>query len=264
MGQLEMQLFAYAQLRGKDMIKTGELSPALGITGKQERELLSRMARSSLIIRLKRGLYLVPSRMPSGGRWGVSEYMILPKLMAELKGEYQLSGPTAFNYYGYDEQVPNKVYVYNNRISGRRTIGVIEFLFIKVGDNRLGSTKTIKTPEDFKVPMVSRARALLDAVYDWRRYNTIPRAYEWIASSMKKYPDIADEIIDCALRFGNQGTIRRIGYFLELLGASEKRIKKMKRALRSSKSLIPYIPGRPARGTINRDWGLIINERSTP
>ena len=264
MGQMEMQLFAYAQLRGKDIIKTGELIPALGITGKQERELLSRMARSGLIIRLKRGVYLVPSRMPAGGRWGVSEYLILPKLMAELKGKYQLSGPTAFNYYGYDEQVPNKVYVYNNRISGRRTIGGIEFLFIKVGDSRLGSTKTIKTPEGFKVPMVSRARALLDAVYDWSRYNTIPRAYEWIASSVEKQPDIADGIIDCALRFGNQGTIRRIGYLLELLSAPDRRLNRIKRALRSSKSLIPYIPGRQAKGTTNRAWGLIVNERTSP
>jgi len=255
-----MQLLAYSQFKRKDIIRTGEVFPALGITGKQERELLSRMARAGLIVRLKRGLYLVPSRMPAGGRWGVSEYLLLPKLMSEFNGSYQLCGPTAFNYYGLYDQVPNQVYVYNNCISGRRTIADIGFVFIKVAEDRLGATKQIKTPEGFAVPIASKARALIDAVYDWRRFNTLPQAYKWIASNLRGKPAITDEIIDCSLRFGNQATIRRIGYLLDQCGTPENMLKRLKQALRSSKSLVPYNPGSPARGRINRDWGLIVNE----
>lgn len=137
---------------------------------------------------------------------------------------------------------------------------MFEFIFIKVTKDRLGATKQIETPEGFVVPISSKARALIDAVYDWRRFNTLPQAYEWIALSLRENPAIADEITDCSLRFGNQATIRRIGYLLDQCGTPKNMLKRLKQALRSSKSLIPYIPGSPARGKITRDWGLIINE----
>ena len=259
LGPLEMQLLAYVQLRKKDMLCIGEMSSVLGISSKQEWRLLSRMASSGLIIRLKRGVYLVPPRMPAGGRWAVSEYFILSKLMAVLDGKYQISGPNAFNFYGYDDQVPNRVYVYNNRIYGEKNIGGIEFLFIKTSDRRLGSIRKFKTSDGMEAIMASRARALLDAIYDWSRYNTIPRAYGWIVSSVKKDFGFADELVTVTLKFGNKGTLRRIGYLLNLCGIADKKLTKLKRKIGSSKSLIPWIPGKEAKGTINRDWGLIIN-----
>jgi len=259
LGSLEMQLLAYVQLRKKDMIQTGEMSSILSISSKQEWELLSRMARSGLIIRLKRGVYLVPLRMPSGGRWAVSEYFILSKLMTVLGGKYQISGPNAFNFYGYDDQVPNRVYVYNNKIFGEKNIGGVEFVFIKTSDSRLGSIRKFKTPDGEEAIMASRARMLLDAIYDWSRYNSLPRAYEWVASSIEKESGIAEELIVITLKFGNKGTMRRIGYLLALCGVADVQLKKLKRKLGSSKSLIPWIPGQAEKGSINRDWGLIVN-----
>ena len=259
LGSLEMQLLAYVQLLKKDLIRTGEVSPIIGISSKQERELLSRMARSGLIIRLKRGIYLVPPRMPSGGRWAVSEYFILSKLMAVLSGKYQISGPNAFNFYGYDDQVPNRVYVYNNRIFGEKNIGGTEFVFIKTSDSRLGSINKLKTPDGVEAIMASRPRALLDAIYDWSRYNTIPRAYGWVVSSIEKESEFAQELVATTLKYGNKATVRRIGYLLSLCGVADVQLTKLKRKLGSSKSLIPWIPGRDGKGSINRDWGLIIN-----
>lgn len=123
LGKLEMQLLAYAQLRKKEFIFSGEIAVALEIHAEQEWKLLNRMATSGLIIRLKRGIYLVPSRMPAGGRWTVSGYYILSKLMEVLKGRYQTSGPSAFNFHGFDDQIPNRIYVYNDRIFGEKEIG---------------------------------------------------------------------------------------------------------------------------------------------
>ena len=259
LGSLEMQLLAYVQLRKQDMICTGDMSPVLGISSKQEWELLSRMAVSGLIIRLKRGVYLVPPRMPAGGRWAASDYFILSKLMTVLQGKYQVSGPNAFNFYGYDDQIPNRVYVYNNRIFGDKNIGGVEFVFIKTFDRRLGSTRKFKTPDGVEAVMASKARALMDAIYDWSRYNTIPRGYSWIASSVGKEPGLAKELIAVTLKFGNKGTMRRIGYLLALCGVADDQLARLKRKLGSSKSLIPWIPGKDAKGSVNRYWGIIIN-----
>jgi hypothetical protein len=33
----------------------------------------------------------------------------------------------------------------------------------------------------------------------------------------------------------------------------------MKRHLGSAKSLIPWIPGQAAKGSVNKEWGVIVN-----
>ena len=254
-----MQLLAYAQLRKKEFISSGEIAAALAINAEQEWKLLNRMATSGLIIRLKRGAYLVPSHMPAGGRWTVSGYYILSRLMEVLKGRYQISGPSAFNFHGFDDQIPNRIYVYNDRIFGEKEIGGTDFVFIKTNIKRLGSTKNLKTPDGIDAVMVTKTRALVDAVYDWSRYNTLPRAYGWIAETLKKDQAIAEKLIGDALKYGNKGTVKRIGYWLAQLGVSDDRLSKMKRQPGSAKSLIPWIPGQEVKGSVNKEWGLIVN-----
>jgi len=211
LGKFEMQLLAYAQLRQKEFITSGEMATALGTSAEQEWKLLNRMATSGLVIRLKRGVYLVPSRMPAGGRWTVSGCYILAKLREVLKGQYQISGPSAFNFHGFDDQIPNRSYVYNDRIFGEKKIGGSDFVFMKTDAKRLGSTKSMKTPDGIEAIMVTRSRALVDAVYDWSRYNALPGAYGWISDSLKKEPSLTQQLIADTLQYGNKGTVRRIG-----------------------------------------------------
>ena len=87
--------------------------------------LLSRLERAGLIARVWRGLYLVPRRLPLGGKWSPDEALALNTLMAAKQGRYQICGPNAFNFHGFDEQNPARVYAYHNRISGERQIGTV-------------------------------------------------------------------------------------------------------------------------------------------
>ena len=123
----------------------------------------------------------------------------------------------------------------------------------------MGSTKRLKTPDDIDAVMVTKTRALVDAVYDWSRYNTLPRAYGWIAETLKKDPFIIENLIGDSLQYGNKGTVKRIGYCLAQLDIADDQLSRMKRQLGSAKSLIPWIPGQAAKGSINKEWGLIVN-----
>lgn len=58
-----------------------------------------------------------PSQIPAAGRWSPGEYVALAKLMEDRGARYQICGPSAFNFHGLDEQVPQITYAYNNRIS---------------------------------------------------------------------------------------------------------------------------------------------------
>jgi len=92
-------------------------------------------------------------------------------LMETPGGKSQVCGPNAFNRYGFDERVPNRLYVYNNRIPGERRIGGVTLMLIKVADARFGGTDRFATPDGVTAVFVCRVRSLLDAVYDWWRFS---------------------------------------------------------------------------------------------
>ncbi len=260
LGELSSRFFAYVQLKQKDTVRTGELSSVLGITESQERSLFHRLADTGWIVRLKRGVYLVPPRIPAGGKYSPGIALILQKLMLEQNGKYQICGPTAFNFYGFDDQIPNVTYVYNNRISGRRTIGSLEFQFTKVADRRLGAINTVQAQNGGEIIYSSRVRTLMDAVYDWSRFNSLPRGYVWIRQEINQDPKLVSKLVEATNRYGNQATIRRIGYLLDTLSQPSEIIKRFQRQLSNSRALIPWIPVKPARGRVNRKWGVIVND----
>lgn len=246
-------------MRGRTTVRTGELRKILALTPLQERNLLSRLARAGWIARVRRGLYLVPRTLPLGGKWSPDEVLALNTLMEDVKGRYQICGPNAFNRYGFDEQVPARVYAYNNRISGERSVGAVRLVLIKVSDERLGGTEEAETRDGQLAVYAARARALVDAVYDWARFNSLPRGYKWIRSELEKKRVNGPELVDMTLRYGDIGTVRRIGMLLEQVGVDSRLLRKLEKELPESSSLIPWIPGLPKRGSINRRWGVVVN-----
>lgn len=262
LGPQETRFFAYMQMRERYAVRAGEIARPLGLTRDQGRELFRRLARGRLIVRVRPGLYLVPKRLPLGGSWSPDEILALNTLMEDRDGRYQICGPNAFNRYGFDEQVPNRIYAYNNRISGERTIGSVQLTLIKVADSRLGDTQSINTDDGLVAVYSSRTRTLIDAVYDWSRFNSLPRAYGWIRNDLAKKRATAAEIVAATRRYGDKGTVRRIGVLLERIGVESRLLRRLEKALPPSTGFIPWIPTQPKRGTINRRWGVVVNEEA--
>lgn len=149
---------------------------------------------------------------------------------------------------------------YNNRISGNRTVGAIALKLIKVADRRLGETEEVRNWEGDVEVWSSRVRTLVDAVYDWSRFNTLPRAYRWIRVDLAEGKVKPEELVRVTLRYGDVGTIRRMGALLEREGVEERLLRKLQRRLRSTSSPIPMAPRLPKRGKIDPRWGVVWNE----
>jgi predicted transcriptional regulator of viral defense system len=260
MGELERRLFAYLQLRGKTTVRAGELAGPLRLSAVQERNLLSRLAKAGWIARVQRGLYLAPDKLPLGGIWTPDAAQALNALMAERGGRYQICGLSAFNFYDFDDQIPNRVIAYNNRIYGERTIGAVALILIKVADRRLGATGRVRMGSGEVAIYSSRARTLVDAVYDWSRFGTLPRAFDWIRAELRAGRVDAADLVRLTLRYGDVGTIRRIGALLDRLKVQAPIQAGLERALKPSTSLIPWIPTRPKRGRVDRRWGIVWND----
>ena len=262
LGQIESRFFAFTQMRGLTTVRAGKLEKPLGLTAPQERKLLSRLAKAGMIARVWRGLYLVPPRLPLGGSWSPDEELVLNTLMEDRRGRYQICGPNAFNRYGFDNQMPARVYVYNNQVSGERTIGAVTLTLIKVADNRLGDVEKVRTSTGLMIAYSSRVRTLVDAVYDWARFNSLPRGYKWICCELTSERVSPTALVNVTLRYGNIGVIRRMGALLEQEGVDAALLRKLERSLRPTTSVIPWIPTLPKRGTVNRRWGVVLNEQT--
>jgi predicted transcriptional regulator of viral defense system len=262
LGEIERRLFAYAQMRGRTTLRSGDLVAPLKLSEDGERRLLSRLARAGWIVRVRRGLYLVPPRLPLGGTWSPSEALAINTLMQDRRGRYQICGPNAFNRYGFDEQIPARVYAYNDRLSGERMIGAVALTLIKVTADRLGATEKLETADGEVVIYSARARTLVDAVYDWSRFGSLPRGFGWIRAELDAGRVEAMELVGLTLRFGDVGTIRRMGALLDREGVDARLLRRLDRALKPTRSAIPWIPTRPKRGTIDRRWGIVWNENA--
>lgn len=260
LGHLETQVLAFAQMRQLRAIRTDELAKSLHRSSQQMQEVVTRLARGGFVVRVRRGLYLVPPRLPLGGTWSPDPILAINALMESRDACYQVCGPNAFNRYGFDEQVPARFYVYNTRLSGDRTIGSVEMTLIKVADARLGDTEEFTTSEGITAIYSSRVRTLVDAVYDWSRFNSLPRAYEWIRQEVSNGQVTAADLARTAAKYGNQATRQRIGFLLEREGASRSALATLRRSLPPSASIIPWNPIGSKRGTVNRRWQVILNE----
>lgn len=259
LGPLETQFFAYVQLRQLKMVRTGQVAEALQFSVEQERTLLNRLSRSSLIARVRRGLYLVPPRLPLGGKWTPSEALALWALMEDKNGRYQICGPNTFNRYGFDNQIPARIYAYNNRISGNRKVGSLAITLIKVADSRLGDTDTVRGTDDPPIVYSSRARTLVDAVYDWARFNSLPTAFRWIQDELSSDRVTLPELVNCTIKYGDVGTIRRIGALLDRSEVSQEWVSRLEKRLPPTTGWIPWNPAAPKRGSLNRRWAVVIN-----
>ena len=123
----------------------------------------------------------------------------------------------------------------------------------------MGTPRRSTTRDGLIVVYSSRVRTLLDAVYDWARFGSLPHGYQWIRRELAERRVTPAALVATTLRYGDRGTIRRMGALLESCGVRTGLVRELSDALPGTSGTIPWIPTRPKRGTLNRRWGLIMN-----
>ena len=163
-GELELKLLAYIQLTKSKIVKTGDMVNVLGITQQRENNLLSNLNKKGIVLRLTTGYYLIPDKISPTSNAMISEMETLFYLMKYYDAKYMVSGPTAIYYYGFTTQIPNRIYVYNDKIYGDRQIGGSSFVFMKTSIKRLKGAEFVTANKGSNIPYVSKARLLIDIV----------------------------------------------------------------------------------------------------
>ena len=177
--------------------------------------------------------------------------------------KFYISGPAIFNLYGYSDQVSPWFTVYNSSLSKRLYILQYHLDFVKTASSRLGAVRKIKAydgaGEAVWAPCGSPERVLLDAVHDYKKYGTLPKAYEWISRALKDKKITPAKLADAAAKHGNISSQKRVGWILDRL-APEKALRALRKKAAGSNFLAALDP-KNRRGAVNKKWGVIENVR---
>lgn len=260
LGPVSAALVSLWQTDGRTVVRPDPTDRAkLKITAKQEREALFRLCRSGWIARIQKGVYLVHKGVDLQARFRPSPFRIIQELMTLHSGNYQIVGPAAFRYHGWLADDATSIHVYNDRISRRlRTEGrTIEF--IKVASGRLGDVERAALEGGCDVTFSSRLRSLIDAVYEWDRFASLPDAFVWLWDEVEKHAGAANALAQLGVRYGNVGTQRRLGKALEVGSANPTTLALILSQLPPTTAKIPWAPSLPSRGMADRRWGLVLN-----
>ena len=261
LGPLGMRFFAWTQLEQKDQVQTGDFARVSGLSSKQEADLFYKLSSKGFILKLWRGIYLVPKRIPIDGQYTPSPYLIISKYMRNKDAKFQISGPAIFNSYGYSNQISSWFTVYNNKFSKRCYIKQYRIDFVKIVTKRLGDVKQVVSyDEDQSEPafISSAEQTLLDAVYDYKKFGTLPKAYDWIFYSLKYKKIDPKKLVNTTIKYGNTMTQKRIGWLLDELKLSKRMTNQIQRKIPQTKFLVPLDP-KNNKGPINQKWNVIEN-----
>jgi|694.fasta_scaffold59106_4 predicted transcriptional regulator of viral defense system len=261
---LEEEAIAFAQERGNQFVRAGELATALQLSPLQEKRLLFELTRKPLIASVRDGLYLFPKKTPLGGIWTPDEATAINALMVDCGGQYQITGLSAFKRYGYSNQMAVRATIYNDMVRGDRRVGNVEMTLVKVRDERLGDTESYCTADGERIIFSSRARTLVDAVSDWQRFDTLPEAYQWIYRDISKGRVTAWELALSAVQYGGRNAVRRIGAMLQEMGVSEAVLSRLDKAVGRTRNPLLFVPSGVKIGKLANRWGVTLNNRRNP
>ncbi len=262
LGPLGAKFFSLMQTRNQNLVKLGELQTVLKLTPGQEQTLLKRLADNGFLLRLQKGVYLVPKKLPAGGSWRPNDYYVIDQFMKLSNAKYYIGGFSAVYYHGLVQQVVDQFTIYNDKYTGIKNFGQLRVSFIKVSKKRIAGYTRVSVPNSGTVNMATLAKTLVDLIQDWSRYMLLEEAYTWMTQACKE-TEFLQELILLVSKVANKVTIRRIAYWLWRNGVSQKKLMPLIQQLSPVKDYIVLYPNKQKIGNKNKKWWVLDNGEQT-
>jgi len=239
---------------------------ALGLNASQLRWVLSQLARSGWIARIKRGVYAVQSPLLSTE---LHPYAIAAALVEPMA----ISHWSALAHHGLTTQIPPMVQASTpravvtpemrtgqaHRPRGRavwRVLG-LEFEFIRVKPEHFFGFQQEWVSQWHRVSITDPERTVLDMVARPRVFGTIGTAIETIEAHLDQLN--LEKLVGYALRYDVGAVIKRLGWILETLGVPTAVIEPLRAY--PVRSYYPLDPTGPPGGLPIARWKVRDNLR---
>ena len=175
------------------------------------RVILSRMEDDGQVERLERGKYMVVPLSARKGGYTLNEFVI----GSELVDPHAISYWSALNYHGLTEQIPGTVFVQTTSRKKRRDLSIfgVRYLIIKISESRFFGFEKAWL-ENFPVCITDMEKTVVDCLDRPEYCGGVIEVAKALNNEVLDY----DRLSRYAVRMGNSGVIRRLGYLCDHLG----------------------------------------------
>lgn len=242
----EIAILTRLEFDGKEIYTKKEIISFCGSSQKAAYLIKKLLEKNRLKKIIKNVYFFVPMKAPQG-IWAGNEYLVAKALARGAK--YYIGYSTAFNSYGFTDQVAQLIQVVNDKYSMRKTVFGVRYKLIKVLPDRLYGLETRKI-KDEGVVFPKRERAMIDAF----EFYDIKKAYGILSEQISKLN--MPLFVNYLAQYPVQRIRRLVGYFLEKLGVDKRLLSKI------DVGKIGYAPlydSGSNQGKINNRWRIIIN-----
>jgi predicted transcriptional regulator of viral defense system len=228
-------------------------------------QLLSRLAASGWLLRLRRGLYAGTGRLP--GEVEVHPFAIATSLVSPSA----ISHWSALHHHGLSEQAPQRVTASTpKRIvtpsmradsdstrTGKHAweVNGVRYEYVSTTAERFFGIEEIWVDEHFKIPIYDRERSLLDGFAASRLFGSLSE----VLGILDEHLDELDleKLAGYGLRYGKASVAKRLGWALDRVGAPRRVTAPLAELpMAGVRSLDPT---RPSRGSYDARWMIMDN-----
>ena len=248
----EARLLTALSAAGRSIFTIEDARAALGEDGSKTKKLLHRLCAKRWIERIERGKYrLIPLEAGPEGRWAEHDYLIASSLVKP----YYLAYATALRYYGYTERETQTIWIATTKRKRPRLIRGMEYRFVTLTPHKFFGFAPVELRGNV-IQMAEPEKAVADG-FDHPEYcgGVIEVAKGlWFGSDEL---DLG-KLVTYSLRLGNRAAMRRLGFWMELLGVGDEELwQKLEDGRTHTYARLD--PWGPDEGVRSTRWRLIVN-----
>lgn len=234
------------ELARKQVFTIDEAGAVFDVERESLRVILSRMEDDGLVERLERGKYLVVPLSARKGGYTLNEFVI----GSQLVKPYAISYWSALNYHGLTEQIPSTVFIQTTSRKKRRDQRIfgVRYLIVKISEPRFFGFEKAWL-DNSQVIITDREKTIVDCLDRPEYGGGVIEVAKALNNEVLDY----DRLSRYAVRIGNSGVVRRLGYLCEHLGTP------IKLPSIDARSYLYLDPTMPKRGAPDSKWRLKVN-----
>jgi len=254
LGKRSSHLLADLAGRGRSIFSTEEAHATLGGSRASTYKLLHDLVQRGWLQSLGKGQYLIIPLAAGPERWyTIHEFQIAHHLAPEGYIAYW----TALHHHGLTEQVPRTVWVATPRRRRERAINGVTYTFVTLRPHKVFGQQPVWI-EGQRVSLASLEKSLVDALDHPAYCGGIVEVAKALSTALTERDISLERLSDYADRMGNRAIFKRLGYLCERLPLPVANYAEQWQTMLSA-GYARLDPDRPATGTYDQRWRLLIN-----
>ena len=242
----EIGLLARLEFEGKEAYTRADIISFYDDESKVD-YIIRRLLIKNRLRNIVKNVYLfIPMKAP-GGNWAGNEYVIAKALARGTN--YYIGYSSVFNSYGFTDQVAQMIHIVNEKYSLEKKVGGIRYKLIKVLPNRMYGLETRRIGRE-DIVFTSKERTLIDA-FD---FYGVKKGFSILTEQLRNMDKAV--FVDYVARYPVCIIRRRIGYFLERLGAPQRLLSKVDAGIKGYSLLYDT---EVKKGKTDKRWRVIVN-----